>query len=68
MCKLKSYIVENESKCSKVPCLNGGSCQDDHDDLNGYKCNCVGDWLGVNCSTSNIDFFFIKFFTNYKFL
>lgn len=34
--------------CESKPCLNGGTCVTSND---GYSCNCLIGWTGVNCET-----------------
>nr|CAD7408779.1 unnamed protein product [Timema poppensis] len=36
----------NIDECASNPCRNGGSCTDL---VNGYKCSCTDDFMGINC-------------------
>ncbi len=38
----------NINECASEPCQNGGVCQDAVD---GFTCQCVGPWGGVQCQT-----------------
>ena len=47
------YRVEDNTwcdvdECSSEPCLNGGVCTDM---IDGYECDCVGDFAGTRCDT-----------------
>ena len=37
-------------ECATSPCQNGGSC---NDQINGYTCNCVDGYDGLNCENGN---------------
>lgn len=41
--------VLGEGVCRENPCLNGGSCIEDHDFIDGYRCKCSENYKGVRC-------------------
>lgn len=43
-----AFVVDVDD-CANNPCQNGGSCADL---VNGYTCNCVTGYDGVNCANS----------------
>ncbi len=38
--------------CIRNPCQNSGTCIEG---VNGYSCNCVSGYEGINCETSNLN-------------
>jgi Mg-chelatase subunit ChlD len=39
-------LCNNQDECASNPCQNGGICRNN---INGYVCDCPGDWEGKHC-------------------
>ena len=44
--------VSDINECASNPCNNGGSCSDL---VNGYTCECVEGYAGLDCDYGEID-------------
>ena len=44
------WLFLDIDECATIPCQNGGSCTDQ---VNGYTCNCIAGYDGINCETGN---------------
>ena len=44
-------MFTDTNECASNPCSNDDSCTDV---VNGYKCNCLPGYTGVNCETGKL--------------
>ncbi|XP_020901452.1 allene oxide synthase-lipoxygenase protein [Exaiptasia diaphana] len=41
--------ADGPDNCAKAPCKNGGTCINDYNKIDGYRCDCQTDFGGINC-------------------
>jgi len=43
-----------KDRCKSSPCLNGGSCQEEDNQVKGYCCQCPPEYIGTYCEVSTV--------------